>query len=516
MLIFFIVSMGFYALFSTYIDNSKVSKSLDIVVNDVENLATKIITFFNDDQINSKINEIITSNLSNNTKQIGYKLYQSTGVHSNITFYDNENLPISSDEYFDIPTSIKYFLRGIDVKKFDITFANYITPDSESLLVMKKNIIFKGSSIGIITVVIPSTEFSKVINDSDFKYVITDRFGKVFINTIGDISPVNKFNNNSISGYVSKQTRLKNINIYVYIPKSFSLKNLIIFECIFLIPILLIILLMDLLTKRTINIHTKSMIELIDQISEIKENKRHRLNIVSDNEFSYLSNAINNLINSIEELNSKTSKLEYENKLSELKRMQSQFNAHFLYNTLELIRTLMHVDLEKTNKLIYDFSSLLRYSLNDLNSICLGEDIIYIRKFMEISRIRYNRNFSYQINIDENLMEMVVPKLFLQPFIENTIKYGFFHREKIDIIINGFIENNSYVFEVIDNGKPIDDNTLNSINSSLSNMDKSLEKSNHHGITNSVNRLRLIYGNIDARFIKSDFVYFRMDIKKDV
>lgn len=512
-----LLSIISYSFYSIYIDKSRLKKNSELLKLQFEEILKSYQDELDKDEIKRNIYSIIKDKNETSLRSLSSQIYRETHIYSNIYLHDVENINVASKIYYDVGSNFDYFINSIFPKKYDIIYSNFITQNSESLLMMKKSINIYGSSIGYITVVIPGSEIQKKISSPDYRYIITDKFDKVLINTIGKNGPVNKYIENfNNKNFIKNITKIYNFKLITFVPTSFSWKNIIIFELIFISLILSILMLMHILTKKSINSTTASMIELFDQIDQLKIGKINEI-VVSGDEFKSISSAINKLKTSVEDLTNKTARLEYDNKVSELKRMQSQFNAHFLYNTLELIRTLMYIDIEKTNKLIYDFSSLLRYSLNSMNSIRLEEDITYIEKFLAINKIKYNKNFNYTIDVDSKTASLIVPKLFLQPFIENSIKYGLSKKGYIHIYIECFynIENNCYIFDIFDTGHALESDILLQLNESLLQGNNSLEENDHHGLVNSINRLRTLFKYVDAQFMPSDGVHLHIVVRSD-
>ncbi|MCX6153793.1 MAG: histidine kinase [Candidatus Kapabacteria bacterium] len=141
-----------------------------------------------------------------------------------------------------------------------------------------------------------------------------------------------------------------------------------------------------------------------------------------------------------------------------LQALQSQMNPHFIFNSLNSIFNLIvYDDKQKAMKYLLKFSKLLRKVIDRLraSTISLEEEIEHINLYFELELLRFDNKFTYSIVVDDkiNPKEISVPALFLQPYIENSIKHGQIHQiehGKIDISIVESGEN--LLIDIIDNG----------------------------------------------------------------
>lgn len=150
-------------------------------------------------------------------------------------------------------------------------------------------------------------------------------------------------------------------------------------------------------------------------------------------------------------------------KEAEINLLQAQINPHFLYNTLDSIHWLAVIHgVEDIQKVVLSLSSLLRQSL-DINStiIQLFKEIENIKNYLLIQKIKYGGNISYIINIDEELLKYPIPKLILQPLVENAIKHGIEPKGKGNVMLTGELDTNGLgIIRIIDDGVGMDYNYL--------------------------------------------------------
>jgi two-component system sensor histidine kinase YesM len=117
---------------------------------------------------------------------------------------------------------------------------------------------------------------------------------------------------------------------------------------------------------------------------------------------------------------------ELSKKESELRLLQSQINPHFLYNTLNNISWLLHREGSPgTAEMIQKMSEFFRFSLNQgVDIITLDKELKIIEDYLFLSKIRFGNKLTYSIETDEHLKSIYIPKLILQPLVENAIVHG--------------------------------------------------------------------------------------------
>lgn len=193
-------------------------------------------------------------------------------------------------------------------------------------------------------------------------------------------------------------------------------------------------------------------------------------------------------------------------KQAELTALQSQINPHFLYNTLECIRGQALIDDNvEIAKMTEALSAFFRYSISKKgNFVTLREELDNINNYMMIQQYRFNNRFSLEIMIDEEdkvAYDYLVPKLIIQPLIENAIFHGL--EEKVaggKVTIEIILTDNSMMIIVSDNGKGIEKERLRLLNERIHAGALYLEPgekgSTHTGIAlpNVNKRIQLLFG----------------------
>ncbi|MGB1042343.1 MAG: sensor histidine kinase [Tenacibaculum sp.] len=137
---------------------------------------------------------------------------------------------------------------------------------------------------------------------------------------------------------------------------------------------------------------------------------------------------------------------EYELAYSQLKSLRSQMNPHFIFNALNSIQEyIMLNEKELASVYLIDFSSLMRMYLehSQRQYISLQEELVSLNLYLRLEKIRFEEEFNYEINVDNKIdkEKIIIPSVFIQPYIENAIKHGLFHKRdnrklKIQFLLN--------------------------------------------------------------------------------
>ena len=198
---------------------------------------------------------------------------------------------------------------------------------------------------------------------------------------------------------------------------------------------------------------------IIYLIGEIKKTDKKLYKIKSlpqaSSEIQILTKEYNNLIDRIFVLTEDIEKKEEQKRTYQVKALQSQINPHFLYNTLDTILWLVEFgENEKAIKVTKNLGMLLRNSLNiDEDFVKLDKEIEHAKNYLDIQKIRYDNKFTYEFIKKIETSSLYVPKLILQPIIENAIYHGI-REKKSKSYIKIIVEKNPeyLIIKIIDNG----------------------------------------------------------------
>ncbi|XID93812.1 sensor histidine kinase [Paenibacillaceae bacterium WGS1546] len=189
---------------------------------------------------------------------------------------------------------------------------------------------------------------------------------------------------------------------------------------------------------------------------------------------------------------------EYRNQLelstARLKMLQSQINPHFLYNTLQSIGTLaLGYGVREISDKISELGDIFRYSMDIKTEIVpLRTELRHIETYLSLQRGRFTNNLSFTISCDERLLNIRVPKLILQPLVENSIVHGI-EKGRGNGIVHIRIEHGENIhMRIIDNGKGMDESNIEKIEEGY--RQYQLKSDTSIGLLNVLHRLQLFYG----------------------
>lgn len=174
-------------------------------------------------------------------------------------------------------------------------------------------------------------------------------------------------------------------------------------------------------------------------------------------------------------------------KEAELKALQTQINPHFLFNALHTTSFFVRKDPNKAREIIIDLSTYLRYNLeNSCKLVPLEMELEQVKAYFNIEKARFGDKISLNIDVDENIKNISIPSLIIQPLVENSIKHGLLKKREggfVNIIAKK--ENKGCLITIEDNGVGIDQKIID-------NLDDRIDK--NIGLKNVHNRIKLIYG----------------------
>ncbi|GKX28556.1 histidine kinase [Vallitalea longa] len=256
--------------------------------------------------------------------------------------------------------------------------------------------------------------------------------------------------------------------------------------------------------------------KLVASMKKVEEgNLTIQVNLNRNDELGMLENSFNHMVNRLKESMDNTIDKQKRLRIAEIKILQAQIKPHFLYNTLDAIKWIAKLNNVKEISIIAtQLGSLLRNSINcNREFLTVKENLNLINNYLEIQKIRYNNKFSTKINIDEEILQYHIPKLILQPIVENSIVHGFDNiDDKGTLIIKGYKRKDIIYFIIIDNGIGMNEEEL----------DRAIiKKSDEHvGLYNVDQRIKLYYGedygiNILSKFREGTKVIIQIPVKCD-
>ena len=295
--------------------------------------------------------------------------------------------------------------------------------------------------------------------------------------------------------YFIIKNNLKNGDLILYTLTSINFqKDLFRYAIIFLIIVgILITVILKPITLHIVDRNLSAIEELRKSILEMgKGNMEYSLRSYVFEEFQELNDAFRQMVLQREELQRKNSELIERKRVMEIRQLEEKINPHFIFNVLETLRYEMIIDPDKASEMIMAFANIMRYGVyyND-TIVLLKTDIEYVKDYLMLQKMRYNRRLTYSIDIADEFMDCKTPKLVIQPIVENCLKHGMNNGESIHIKITASTEDKNLIISVEDNGTGIEPEILEELIKDLEREDVYKE---HIGMYNSHRVIRLLYG----------------------
>ena len=433
---------------------------------------------------NSNLVDILLCNSENTTSLFGYI---SLNLEHYIRSYVQNNSGVNSvyTAYYDSNTNNTYLIH------FTPIFATKITTNYRK-------------QVGYVVMVSSFRTVSQLINSSKdiFIELVDKNNDKVLISNSSNFD-AKSFNKNNSNQSISK---IPNSNLFLrgtpqtnLTNKFTTIESFSIFTGIFyLLFLFYIFIAVDLTIIRPIN-------SLNKQIKNIKFESTH-INHAAKNEIGSIGAHINELLDKISSLNKKNIEsqaklyeMEISKKETQLYAYQSQINPHFLFNMLQCMRgiSLLHGVKELAN-ICNNMADLFRYSIKGDNYVTLKDELDIIDKYLYMISVRFQSKIQYQIFVDDSIQNCKIPKMILQPIIENSVFHGL---EKINsdgmIEIRALRAGDTLKIYVIDNGIGVPDEKLAAIKKSLENNQINMKTNEfiNIGLININNKIKLYEGN---------------------
>ena len=187
-------------------------------------------------------------------------------------------------------------------------------------------------------------------------------------------------------------------------------------------------------------------------------------------EVQLLSDGIESMVGHLKRQIERNTEQEKQRRRTELALLQAQINPHFLYNTLDTIVWLIESgEITESINMVGSLSNFFRFSLSrGQNVISLKEEQQHIKSYLEIQHMRYRDLMEYEIDIPEELDGYIIPKLTLQPLVENALYHGIKIRRRKGLIrVSGRVQEDSILLEVTDDGSGMSPERLEELRASL-------------------------------------------------
>ena len=269
--------------------------------------------------------------------------------------------------------------------------------------------------------------------------------------------------------------------------------NMIRFSVIAFALILMLCLFLSYYIPLSITRPIRRLTQVTDQVA--KGNLTVRSDVTGGLEARVLSDSMNTMIDKINELLEQVKTEQVRLRRAEFELLQSQINPHFLYNTLDAIVWLAEAgEQKKVVSMVGSLSDFFRISLNQGQDILdVREELQHVRSYLEIQQMRYQDILQYEICVPEELYSSRIPKITLQPLVENALYHGIKNkRGKGMIRIDGEMEDSDCILRITDNGRGMTPERLGQVREGIRN--RNACETEIYGLYNVNERIRLNFG----------------------
>ena len=394
-------------------------------------------------------------------------------------FINVSNLYIPYEDYLLLKSNLKSLRSDISDRKWK----NVTTKNSEYLV---KSVHYEGK---IIYAVISSEDILKPLR-------------KLNIGNNGKLSlkePNNIPSENYLIHAQNEKTHLP-FDIYVLVDYAEVFRNITLLE-VFLSAVPIIITILSIIIILYIRQWMiKPITGLTERLSQLGDSIPPSEFFISEGilEIDKANDKLNKVIFDMQELKIREYHSQLELKKIELNYLKNQIRPHFYLNMLSMIHSMLQTknykEIEELTILTSNYLRHLFMANQDFSE--LKDEVQHIKDYLEIQRIRYGNSIYFSLDYNSDLQNTLVPSLLLQTFIENTIKHGFSFQNLFTILLSikkVKTENSDYIQICIeDNGPGFSEEILSKLNQKQSLI---TEDGHHIGITNTIERLNLLYPN---------------------
>lgn len=255
------------------------------------------------------------------------------------------------------------------------------------------------------------------------------------------------------------------------------------------------------------NIISKPLVNVCQAMEKFGEGDfKQRVEIGTNDEVGQVASGFNEMVKLIEQLINKNYIMALKERETELATLQAQINPHFLYNALDSIYwQALDMEDEETAESIYQLSQLFRLVLGKGEKLVTVEmEAELLKRYLEIQKLRFQQQMEFYLDIAPEIMNVKIPKLILQPFVENAVVHGMQKQEGICVIrISGAYAGEKMEFQISDTGAGMTQEQLKQIWEEGADKAYSGQKIGGYAIKNVRERLELGYGKEFHLEIKS-------------
>jgi Putative regulator of cell autolysis len=434
--------------------------------------------------------------------------------------YTSQEFPYYGKTSNNSESSRSYNGIFINPRQNFINYSNIGYSSAQKVIIFNRNMenISTGKSIGVFSIVLDSSVVGKYcdeISDKDELVALTNRSGQIYYSnkpyvSVQNYISKNGLRNNSSGYYIQEVVGVRNIILYCKtfngmflikaipysilqnsVAKSLSINFYIIILTIIIVTALSVFL------SIYLSVPVRKIVKSMNRLSLGNFNVQVPA-LSRKDEIGLLIDGFNNMAAKIDNLINSEYKMRIAKKNAQLSALQAQVNPHFIYNALQSVGTLA---LRKNAPEIYSMSSaianMLRYSLqNSSEMVTIRTEIENINNYLYIQKVRFGPQLQVELMVDKDIEDFLVPKLILQPLVENSIKYGLDGYKTSEIVsVTVKKESDIVIIRVSDTGRGMNEKSIRMAKEWVHQNDDVIKSGEHLGFKNVFNRISLIYGD---------------------
>lgn len=267
-----------------------------------------------------------------------------------------------------------------------------------------------------------------------------------------------------------------------------------------LVIMLLLFVLLVLLIDESVSLLLRKFYDVLGVVRKIRKgNLEERIPVKGKDEMGELGIQINSMLDSIEALMQEKLDREMLIKNTEIKALQNQINAHFIYNVLECIKMMAEIDEEfEISDAVTSLGELFRYNMKWVSgNVTIQEEIAYIKNYIQLMNLRYDFTIILSIKIPEDIYEQEIPKMSLQPIVENAICHGIVEMgEDATIYIKALRKEEDFEISITDSGIGMDEKQMDILEKKIrGEIEASGGSGNGIGLKNVQDRIKIQFGD---------------------
>jgi len=495
---------------------------------------TRYVSAIDDLRMKNSLNKTVSNFIAPNTQLAGAVVWINKKIiFSGYSIQDKDVYDIISNDYLEEveinqkPTwSGRKLLKYLDGREISVFPVSKIVMNKET-----------GERLGAITLFLAEKDIENIYQKYNFNnqklYYISDIQGQIISaedkGLLGTSLEV-RFKDNSFNQLKSEGYFIDN-NEYLYNMREYERfswnvasvtdmssfikqRNIIILGNIFiLVLIMFFVFIAAYIISHTV---TKPLYLLISTMKDIRDgNMNSRAELAAQGEITLLAKEFNKLMDRLQDSMKQIYEHQRARRKKELQLLQAQIKPHFLYNTMETISSFIKLGYkDMALNTIQSLSTFYRKSLSDGKEIInIKDEIDIINNYLQIQSMRYGNYMEYTINVEKEIENEKIPKLILQPLVENAIYHGI--KQDVgqgELLIKGYCKNDKIIFEIFDSGIGIHKDILWKLRTNLQGK-LSTSKGDSFGLYNVNERIKLFYGEEYGLSIDSDFgIYTQVNI----